>query len=314
MKQCLLGSFSRLSFMKLTDLPDPTNTFLAIFASNQFCYKVMAFSGYLASLMCGVTFAESKAPISQSREIRKAIPVAPPSRGNETDFSLIEAARKPFSGLPASNGATGVGSSGLRGQSSSADLSEARSATTANTMHALNDKRRIGIRDKLSLIIVEDELPQRQIAVTDSGEIDVPYIGRVSVEGRTCRQVATHVKSLLEKEYYYHATVLIALDFAGGQVLSKGKYYLDGQVNRTGQYEIPVDEVLTISKAIIRAGGFTQYANRKRVRLIRKNSAKQETEMFNLDMIEVMEKGKVRSDLEVEPDDQIFVDEKFFNF
>ncbi len=207
-----------------------------------------------------------------------------------------------------------VGGGGPREQPSIGDDATKGSQVGVNTMKALNDKRRIGIRDKLSLTIVEDELPQRQIVVTDAGEIDVPWIGRVSVEGRTCKELAVHLKNLLEKEYYHQATVLIGLDSAGGQVMSKGRYYMDGQVNRAGPYEIPVDEVLTISKAIIRAGGFTQYANRKKVRLMRKNSSSGGTEIFYVDLIAVMEKGQTRGDLEVLPEDTIVVDEKFFNF
>jgi protein involved in polysaccharide export with SLBB domain len=271
---------------------------------------------YIVIFMCGGAFGEDKLPERQSREVRKAIPLAQPLRDGGSQRLGSESARNSQAGGGASDAVTnGIVSGGAsRSLSIGADDLEAKSPTAPNTMKALNDKRRIGMRDKLSLSIVEDELPQRQIVVTDSGEIDVPYIGRVAVEGRTCKELATLLKNLLEKEYYYQATVLIGLDSAGGQVMSKGRFYIDGQVNRAGPYEIPVDEVLTISKAIIRAGGFTQYANRKKVRLMRKNSAKSEMEIYVADMIEVMEKGKTRNDIEIMPDDRIFVDEKFFNF
>jgi protein involved in polysaccharide export with SLBB domain len=193
------------------------------------------------------------------------------------------------------------------------EQTDAVSAST-NTMEALNDKRPIAIGDKISLTIVEDEMPQKALSVTDSGEVDIPYIGRVVVGNRTCKQLAYEIKRLLEKEYYYKVTVLLGLDTAGGRSASRGRFYISGQVARPGPYEIPVDEALTISKAILRAGGFTQYANKRKVKLMRGSSGKQELEIYTTDMVEVMEKGQTRKDMELSPDDRIVVDEKFFNF
>lgn len=265
----------------------------------------------LAAVGREVAMAQTSFGSSAQKEVRKAIPVG--AAGTDSVVKSADAPRTEAFKKSASRDA--VNASGNSGASSvSTDQGAGAQQLGLNTMRALNDKRPIGIRDRLSLTIVEDELPQRQITVTDAGEIDVPYIGRVSVEGRTCKSLATHLKSLLEKEYYHQATVLIGLDAAGGQIMSKGRYYLDGQVNRPGPYEIPVDEVLTVSKAIIRGGGFTQYANRKKVRLMRKNASTGSTEIYISDMISVMEKGQSRGDIEVLPEDKIFVDEKFFNF
>jgi polysaccharide biosynthesis/export protein len=272
---------------------------------------ILALSGAGA----GLTWAQTSFGATAQKEVRKAIPVASSGvknakggAGQSGDYSLNETAKRPVS-------REGVDTPADTHAGPGGDDPGARAPQFGvNTMRALNDKRPIGIRDRLSLTIVEDELPQRPIVVTDAGEIDVPYIGRVSVEGRTCKGLAMHLKSLLEKEYYHQATVLIGLDAAGGQIMSKGRYYLDGQVNRPGPYEIPIDEALTVSKAIIRGGGFTQYANRKKVRLMRKNPKSGSTEIFISDMISVMERGQSRGDMEVLPEDTIFVDEKFFNF
>lgn len=183
-----------------------------------------------------------------------------------------------------------------------------------NTMAGLNDKRPLGIGDKISLSIAEDEKAPMSLSVTDSGEIEVPYIGRVSVGGKTCKQLASHVKRLLEKEYYYEATVLISLDSAGSRSVSRGRFYLSGQVLRPGPYELPADEALTVGKAIIRAGGFSQYANKKKVKLMRSGASKEKLETTLLDMVAILEKGEAGKDVVIQPDDTIIVDEKFFNF
>jgi protein involved in polysaccharide export with SLBB domain len=263
--------------------------------------------------VCALLSQASAVGQATAPEVRKAIPIAQPSSrqdarkyspGSTAMDSSDRGLREQYGSLPGEP----------RGQVDGRGPATAPASPALNTMKGLNDKRRIGIRDKLSFTIVEDEGPARVMTVTDAGEVDVPYIGRVAVDNRTCKELATYIKGLLEKEYYYQATVLIGLDSAGGQVLSKGRYYIDGQVGRTGAHEIPVDEVLTISKAIIRAGGFTQYADRKGVRLLRRNPATGQMEIREIDVRAIIEKGQARDDLEILPDDKIIVKEKFFNF
>jgi len=47
-----------------------------------------------------------------------------------------------------------------------------------------------------------------------------------------------------------------------------GKVYVIGQVVQTGPLEIPDDEVFTVSKAILKAGGFSDFADKHHVNLI----------------------------------------------
>src|SRR5947209_2333954 len=98
------------------------------------------------------------------------------------------------------------------------------------------------------------------LRVNDSGELEVPYIGLVPAAGRSCKELAYAVKAALEREYYYHATVIIAVDHVSDK--SRGKIYVYGSVKGQGPQEIPADESYTVSKAIIRAGGFGDFANK----------------------------------------------------
>jgi len=50
---------------------------------------------------------------------------------------------------------------------------------------------------------------------------------------------------------------------------SRGKVYLVGPVRMPGPEDIPSDEVLTLSKAILRAGGFTDFADKHHVKITR---------------------------------------------
>ena len=85
---------------------------------------------------------------------------------------------------------------------------------TSLTSYVPDDKYRLRVGDRISLQIVEDRDFPKSLVIADSGELDAPYVGRLAASERTCKQLATELKALLEKEYYYRATVIIALDAA----------------------------------------------------------------------------------------------------
>src|SRR5213592_2341781 len=82
-----------------------------------------------------------------------------------------------------------------------------------NSMTVLDDKKRLGSNDYVSFRVVEDRDNESQhLRVNDNGELEVPYVGLVPARGKSCKELAYTIKSLLEKEYYYHATVILAVD------------------------------------------------------------------------------------------------------
>jgi polysaccharide export outer membrane protein len=181
-------------------------------------------------------------------------------------------------------------------------------------MDALNSSHKVGPGDRISFRVIEDEDPALPLAVADSGEMEVPHIGRVMASGKTCKALAYEIKKELEKEYYYQATVILGLDVIGNRVTSRGKAYVMGQVRAQGGVDIPADEVFTVSKAILRAGGFAEYANERKVKLVRKTGANGATESKIVDLVEVMKRGKTAGDIIVEPEDVIIVPERLINF
>jgi polysaccharide export outer membrane protein len=167
--------------------------------------------------------------------------------------------------------------------------------------------------DKVSLQIIEDRDPQpKSLLITDSGELDAPYIGRVAAVDKTCKQLAAEMKALLEKEYYYHATVIIALD-AANKVL--GRIYVTGQIKMQGPIDMAINENLTASHAIMRAGGFGDFANRKKVKVIRNGKAGAPgKQTFEVNMVEILDEGKTEKDILLQPDDVIIVPSRLINF
>jgi polysaccharide biosynthesis/export protein len=177
-----------------------------------------------------------------------------------------------------------------------------------NSMAVLDDKKKLGSNDYVSFRVVEDRDDESQrLRINDNGELEVPYIGLVPASGRSCKELAYAVKAALEREYYYHATVIIAVDHVSEK--SRGKVYVYGSVKGQGPQEIPPDESYTVSKAIIRAGGFGDFADKKKIKLTRKNG-----ETVTVNLKRVIEEGRTDEDVVVNPDDQIYVPQKLVNF
>ena len=171
--------------------------------------------------------------------------------------------------------------------------------------------------DTVSFQIIEDRVwnsldVPKPLIVTDSGELDVPYIGRVMAVDKTCKQLADEVKAALEKDYYNKATVVLSLNVANRLL---GRVYIWGQVHNQGGLDMQINENLTAGQAILKAGGLADFANKNKVQVVRGTvGAKGEKKTFDLDMEEILEKGKTEKDILLQPGDLIIVPSRLFNF
>ncbi len=188
----------------------------------------------------------------------------------------------------------------------------APSTVTFDNVDVLDDKYRLVIGDQLSFKIVEDEEDPVVLPVTDSGDMQIPYLGRYPAVGKTCKELALGIKKELEKKYYYQATVVVAVNSKPG---SRGKIYLVGAIAAPGPQDIASDEKLTLSKAILRAGGFTTFANQKKVKVTRTTgTGNDDKKTFIVDVSRVLEDGQTQDDLPLLPGDLVFVPERMVRF
>ena len=104
--------------------------------------------------------------------------------------------------------------------------------------------------------------------------------------------------------------MIVAIDLLNRK---RGSVYMVGQVRASGAVEIPSDEVFTVSKAVLRAGGFGDFADKKHVKITRKGDG-DKNRVFIVDLAEILEKGQTDKDLKLEPGDLIFVPSRLFNF
>jgi polysaccharide biosynthesis/export protein len=180
------------------------------------------------------------------------------------------------------------------------------------TGYVADDKYKLRVGDRISLQILEDRDAPKSLIIADSGELDAPYIGRVTAADKTCKQVAEELKAQLEKEYYHRATVIISLD-AANKLL--GRVYVWGQVRNQGPIELAANETITAGKAILRVGGFADFANKKKVKVVRGGGADgANKQTFELNMVEILEGGKTEKDIPLQPDDLVIVPSRLISF
>ncbi len=231
-----------------------------------------------------------------------------------------------FSSMPPSPGAYSGGRSLFAPQNSGANNSQPRGGNTnpgnypaasavdngAGTpviLENIGPDYKLHRGDRLSYQVKEDRDPPTKIFVTDSGEVEVPYLDRrINAVGKTCGELQRELKSALERDLYVRATVQLGLDGVAPRG-SKGRVYMTGAVHTQGPVEIPTDESFTVSKAIIRAGNFTSFANQRKVRVLR---AANPSKPVIVDVKAVME-GHPEKDLELQPGDTVQVKENPIN-
>jgi protein involved in polysaccharide export with SLBB domain len=180
-----------------------------------------------------------------------------------------------------------------------------------------DDSYKLRVGDTVSFQILEDQVLKLQIAptslvVADSGELDVPYIGRVMAVDKTSKQLGEEIKKALEKDYYKKATVVLSLNVANRLL---GRVYIWGQVHNQGAIDLMVNEQLTVGKAILRAGGFADFANKRKVKVVRANANPNgQKQSFDLDMVSILENGNIDQDIVLQPNDLIIVPTRLINF
>lgn len=179
------------------------------------------------------------------------------------------------------------------------------------SMDSLDNKQKLGPGDKITYRVIEDQEEPKSLLVTDSGDLEVPYLGLVHAAGKTCAGLAHEVKGLLEKNLYYRATVMVSAEVIN-KTRATGKVYVTGQVRNSGGFDVPAGETITVSRAILNAGGFSDFSNKRNVSLIRKTGDR--TESITVNVQEVLEKGKLDEDKVVQAGDLIVVHERTFKW
>lgn len=132
---------------------------------------------------------------------------------------------------------------------------------------------RIGQEDVLHVSVWENEELTRDVVVRPDGKISMPLIQDIQAEGMTSVELADLIHQKLLPFLKNPAVTIIVKE------VNAPKIFVTGYVTRPGTYPLRGD--LSVLQALSMAGGFTEFASPRKIRLIRNNGGKQEIRLIN---------------------------------
>lgn len=137
---------------------------------------------------------------------------------------------------------------------------------SVNKVDATDFYYRIGKGDVLEINVWKEEDLTRVVKVRTDGRISLPLLDDVMAEGLT----PIELKKKIEKKLSQFITSPFVTVIVNEE---NNKFYMVGEVNRVGEYDLTKD--LTILQAIALAGGFTEWANKDNIILLRYKNGKE---------------------------------------
>ena len=151
--------------------------------------------------------------------------------------------------------------------------------------------------DVLEIVTWKEPDFTKEVIVRNDGKFSFPLLDDIKAENMTTIQVKRIIEEGLS-EYIDNPVVTVILKSPQSQ-----KYYILGEIQSTGEYQIT--KRLTILQAFAIAGGFTEWASKKEIILLRVEQRKQKIIRINYKNII---KGKdLDQNVLVKPDDTIIV-------
>ncbi len=176
--------------------------------------------------------------------------------------------------------------------------SEASDSLEKQTEYLINAK------DILEIQVYPDTDLNREISVSPKGTISFPLIGEIQVEGLSVSNAEKKLTVLLGKDYLVYPQVHIRVKEFHTLTIS-----ILGEVNRPGPYKLASQEgETTLLEAIAMAGGFSNVANVKKIKIIRTEGSEKKTYQVNAE--EIL-KGK-KKDVPLKANDLIVVEQSWF--
>jgi polysaccharide export outer membrane protein len=134
---------------------------------------------------------------------------------------------------------------------------------------ALDNSYVIGASDVLMVSVLKEPTLTSNLLVRPDGMISMPLLGDVKASGLTPLQLADVITTKLKK-YIQDPNVTIVLT----QMNSKKVYLMGDGIGKTGPVEMTPG--MTLLQAIATAGGLSQYANPKKMYILRTEGGKQQ--------------------------------------
>ena len=144
---------------------------------------------------------------------------------------------------------------------------------SASKMPAVSPEYRVGESDMLQISVWKEPDLSKTVSVRPDGMISLPLIGELKVMGMTSGEIQDAVASKL-KAYLLNPRVTVEIT----EIKSR-RVFITGEVVRPGLY--PLAGPTTVLQLIAQAGGFTPFAKRKNIVILRPENGVQQKYPFN---------------------------------
>ncbi len=151
----------------------------------------------------------------------------------------------------------------------------------------------IGPEDILLVRVWREPELSGAVQVRPDGRITLPLINELEAAGLTPEALKAKVVEKLS-EFVNKPEVIVSV-----QSVQSKKYYITGEVNRSGTFPLVVP--LTVLEALTNAGGFREFANLKKITILRKGK------VLKFNYTEVIKGKNMEQNIPIENGDYIVV-------
>lgn len=172
-----------------------------------------------------------------------------------------------------------------------AQMSSAHAAATQDPSYV------IGAQDILDIDVWKEKELTRTVEVRPDGKISLPLLNDVQATGLTPMQLAANITEGLKK-YITDPQVTVIVTQINSQ-----RVYILGDVTHPGAY--PLLPGMNVLQGLSSAGGFTMFANTKKIYVLRQQNGKQKK--FPFDYKDVISGKHPEENIALRAGDQIVV-------
>jgi polysaccharide export outer membrane protein len=156
----------------------------------------------------------------------------------------------------------------------------------------------IGSDDVLSVLFWNDkDLSAPEVTVRPDGKVTLPLLNDVQATGRTPEQLREAIKEAAQKYVEDPNPTVIVKEIKSRRV------FITGQVDKPGIYALTGPT--TILQLIAIAGGLKEFADGKKISLMRNEGGQQVVHAFNYQ--DVLKVKNLRQNIELKPGDTVVV-------
>lgn len=154
---------------------------------------------------------------------------------------------------------------------------------------------RIGREDVLDVSVWRDADLSRVVPVRPDGFISLPMAGELKAEGKTPKELEAEIKTAL-KAYVQDPKVTVIV-----HEVNATRVFVTGEVARPGAF--PIRGKMSVLQALAMAGGFTDFANKGGLMVIRHDGKGVPVDYADL----VTDEDQARADVWLAPGDTVVV-------